>query len=755
MAFQGDPRTNRIRGKEKPAGPALLIIPFLVVLSFLYINIYINTTLANSHAVNDTDSYSFNLADTTNLSISLPAPETLTLTPSAEGVFGSKSIAVGVSTNSPYGYTLTMSAASSSLSRSAAVGGVTPTIPALETAVSEADFPNNYWGFKRTSTAIADTNYQPMLANHSVLVNNTSANADSSSSTITFGVKLSNETPSGDYSINIDFLAVTNVAPNLYYMQDATSTSLAAAMPSVGDTTVLYDRRDGQEYTIAKLKDGKYWMTKNLNLAGGTVLTSEDTDMAPGYTMPTTYVDPDSGATLPTGFGEGNSLPASSKTGFDNDYKAFIYNTDNNTDTCTDPGCYSYYSYNAATLGSGMDISSDNADAPYSVCPKGWKLPTSRSTLELAKTSSDFYQMAIHYGLNPADVNENPDNAPTFCSLAGDGGDCGNKTIPNFLRAGYYLSSAFYGGSTDGIYWSLTASGSISARNLHFTSGDVYSAYNANRRYGFTVRCLFDATMQNFSQDDAAAMAEHQVETLVDARDGQNYTVAKLKDGKVWMTKNLNLAGGTTLTPADTDMPTGYVLSTAYGFQEENKLPESYIVTDGTTINGGFSENTVKADIYNTGIECNYWGPCSSYYSWTAATLGSGVDIHGDNNDAPYSICPKGWQLPSIRTTQDAGGDFNNLMIAYGMSTESTIQRNASLIVQQFEPGTVPNFIYSGDYYNSMYSPMGAAMVLTSRTAKGDSGTFLSNLWGDNIELTLYATRRWEGNPVRCLLRTE
>ncbi|MBR3386099.1 hypothetical protein IKG68_00800, partial [Candidatus Saccharibacteria bacterium] len=402
---------------------SLIILPIfgIIILSFLYINIYINTTLANSHAINDTDSYSFNLADTTNLSISLPAPETLTLTPSAEGVFGSKSIAVGVSTNSPYGYTLTMSAASSSLSRSAAVGGVTPTIPALETAVSEADFPNNYWGFKRTSTAVADTNYQPMLANHSVLVNNTSANADSSSSTITFGVKLSNETPSGDYSINIDFLAVTNVAPNLYYMQDATSTSLAAAMPSVGDTTVLYDRRDNKEYTIAKLADGKYWMTKNLDLDGGTPLYSSDSDVPAGYDVEPYY-------TLPASqkIASGTTLDG----GFNDDAGEYVFNSSNKTDSCGS-GCYSYYSWNAAVAGNKTNVNADvtegdvDTDAPYSICPAGWKLPTSRHDLTTAKTSSDFYQMAVHYGLNPAYVNEDPDSAPTFCSLAGDGGNCG------------------------------------------------------------------------------------------------------------------------------------------------------------------------------------------------------------------------------------------------------------------------------------------------------------------------------------------
>ncbi|MBR3385962.1 hypothetical protein IKG68_00080 [Candidatus Saccharibacteria bacterium] len=271
-------------------------------------------------------------------------------------------------------------------------------------------------------------------------------------------------------------------------MQNITEADLALLTNNGANTTTLYDSRDNQRYTVAKLADGKYWMTKNLNLAGGTVLTSEDTDMAPGYTMPTTYVDPETSATLPTGFGEGNVLPASSKNGFDNDYKAFVYNTGNNTDTCTDPGCYSYYSYNAATLGSGMNITTDNTDAPYSVCPKGWKLPTSRSTLELAKTSSDFYQMAIHYGLNPADINETSDAAPTFCTSAGD---CsGAPSIPHFLRAGHYYGSMFYNGSAYGFYWSSTASGSPSARSLDFYSGYVYSANSHYRRDGFAVRCL-------------------------------------------------------------------------------------------------------------------------------------------------------------------------------------------------------------------------------------------------------------------------
>ena len=71
-------------------------------------------------------------------------------------------------------------------------------------------------------------------------------------------------------------------------MQDLTPTMIASLLPNVGNTFTAYDKRDEQAYTIAKLKDGKYWMTTNLNLAGGTTITSDDSDLAEGasYTLP-------------------------------------------------------------------------------------------------------------------------------------------------------------------------------------------------------------------------------------------------------------------------------------------------------------------------------------------------------------------------------------------------------------------------------------------------------------------------------------
>ena len=262
---------------------------------------------------------------------------------------------------------------------------------------------------------------------------------------------------------------------DLTYMQDfarLTDTDKTDVINSMLPETAytLKDKRDNQDYTIAKLKDGKVWMTKNLNLAGGTALYSDTSDVPSGYP---------SSASTPY-----YTLPDSSTTGFNDSTKAFVYNSDNATDNCAD-GCYSYYSWNAATAMSGTDITTDNTDAPYSICPAGWHLPTSRSTLELAEAESDFYQMAIHYGLNQTKLYE--DNGSTFCTNAGD---CPNSpTIPRFLRAGGYENSTF-NGTISGQYWSSTTMNDSLIPSLGFSSGSIFSSYKYYRKNGFSVRCL-------------------------------------------------------------------------------------------------------------------------------------------------------------------------------------------------------------------------------------------------------------------------
>ena len=254
-------------------------------------------------------------------------------------------------------------------------------------------------------------------------------------------------------------------------MQSVTSSDLATLMPNTGNTTTLPDARDGQEYTIAKLADGKYWMTTNLNLAGGTTLNVSDSNVPSDnyYT-----------------------LPASSTSGFSSDTTAYVYNSGNTTSTCSSPGCYSYYSWLAATAGgkdsSGNAVSTNGYNAAYSICPKGWRLPTSTTSNASAQASpnwktGDWYALATAYGAN---LESNYyENAATFYNNAGPG------TTPNFLLAGIYTNGTFNSGGSNGFYWTSTAYSSTYACNLSFNSGSVLSADFYTRRSGYSVRCVY------------------------------------------------------------------------------------------------------------------------------------------------------------------------------------------------------------------------------------------------------------------------
>ena len=255
---------------------------------------------------------------------------------------------------------------------------------------------------------------------------------------------------------------------NATYMQEVGS---CPDTLTTGQVYSLKDSRDEQSYNVAKLADGKCWMITNLNLAGGTTLNVSDSNVPSGnyYT-----------------------LPASSTSGFSSDTTAYVYNSGNTTSACSSPGCYSYYSWLAATAGgkdsSGNAVSTNGYNAAYSICPKGWRLPTSTTSNANAQSNNnwktgDWYALATAYGAN---LESNYyQNAATFYNNAGPG------TTPNFLLAGNYRSGSFSNGGSNGLYWSYTAYSSTYAYSLYFHSGNVNSADNNRRRYGYSVRCVY------------------------------------------------------------------------------------------------------------------------------------------------------------------------------------------------------------------------------------------------------------------------
>ncbi|MBR0488155.1 hypothetical protein IJJ39_00545, partial [Candidatus Saccharibacteria bacterium] len=518
------------------------------------------------------------------------------------------------------------------------------------------------------------------------------------------------------------------------YMQDLTPTMIADLLPNVGNTFVAYDKRDNQSYKIAKLADGKYWMVENLNLAGGTTVTPDDSDVTGNYT-----------------------LPVSNFEGFSDNTIAYVYNTDNETSNCVN-GCYSYYSYVAATAGTSVNITSDGYNASSSICPKGWRLPTATTSNAPVESDNnwktgDFYALATAYGAN-LESNYLDNSATTgtnFYNNAGPG------TVPNFLLGGANNGTEIYVGGIDGLYWTSTSSSVDEAYYLNFRKTRIFSSQSYSRRYGYAVRCLFEdrditdiSTMQEISPAIAANTPVGTSTTLTDSRGGvtKSYTVAKLADNKVWMTTNLDLPGGTTITPADSDVTENFILPTSSttGFSSDTE-EKGYVYNSGNTTNCGASgQNT----------------PCYSYYSYNAATAGTGASIDGDGVNATSSICPKGWMLPTATTegvSRDSGGytggDFYQMILAE--TGQSSLADGYSESTANFYnnagPGTTPGFLLAGNYLSSAFYNGGSYGRYWSSTSKSGTGAYNLFFTSSHVNSAGYDYRRL-GCSVRCLAKS-
>ena len=117
--------------------------------------------------------------------------------------------------------------------------------------------------------------------------------------------------------------------------------------------------------------------------------------------------------------------------------------------------------------------------------------------------------------------------------------------------------------------------------------------------------------MQNFTKDQCQSLASNSNYTVVDQRDDNEYTVRYI-NGACWMTQNLRLSGGRTLTPADSDV----------------------------TSNWYFPNNSLSSTISSN---ISYGG----YYNFCVASAGDNCSS-SDSSNSTNSICPAGWDLPTL-----------------------------------------------------------------------------------------------------------
>ena len=395
-----------------------------------------------------------------------------------------------------------------------------------------------------------------------------------------------------------------------------------------------------------------------------------------------------------------------------------------------------YYNWPAAIASndaSGMTSRLDIAE--NSICPAGWKLPEGFPGYDYGHLFSD---SGVISGMSTdsyaTDGFKKIRSNPLYLVRAG--------LINN---TGLVFSVLYTGGNAHGYYWTSSAGNEYYSDRVIFDRNSVgYGGGGSNRFGGYTVRCVLRSSktindltyMQDFATLSSSqktsilsSMTQDQQYTLTDSRDGKEYFVAKLADGNVWMTQNLDhdigdIAGGT-YTPADTDIKANWTPSsdaitkvtsdtswdeTSTGYN----IPQSYdpgnVCWDGTIHNTGDALANSTVSCSDDSVNVHY--SIGNYYSWTAAVAMN--DSNGYiNTDVNQSICPAGWMLPKSGTAQTGSGSFQYLVnqLSLTAGTSGNIQ-DAPVF-----------FVYGGQWTGSSWA-MGSGLYRSSVASKSNGATY-------------------------------
>ena len=245
------------------------------------------------------------------------------------------------------------------------------------------------------------------------------------------------------------------------------------------------------KYRIRKLADQHCWMTENYAFPQQTsqYYYSYDTNLTQdmgsslGYTTLSSgvirwrpsnnYITQSDLTSCPSG--------GPTDTTVTNDHTYYGYGSSCSSDTATTADTTStsgqaaetqkigaYYNWAAATARSG----GDSGDAPNSVCPYGWRLPSGGSS----STDYSFAKLMNTYGYG---------NNSTGSTKA--------RQYPlSYIFSGYYYwgNGNLYSQGTNGYWWSTSANSSTYAYNLGMNSSGLNPQNSLNKAYGLTLRCV-------------------------------------------------------------------------------------------------------------------------------------------------------------------------------------------------------------------------------------------------------------------------
>ena len=282
--------------------------------------------------------------------------------------------------------------------------------------------------------------------------------------------------------------------------------------------------------------------------------------------------------------------------------------------------------------------------------------------------------------------------------------------------------------------------------------------------------------MQDMTPELCASWDEGYTTRMVDARDGKAYWVAKLADGRCWMTQNLALdLDGRTLTPSDSDLDSSWTFNGNW-YTSAQDGSRNITAIQGWNLgeyvwknpdNMGYCGGSGVHDLSHPNCQ-PYWQSTTGMTAMTESRT-DGVTIEGETYDAHYlagnyysfraaiadtttsdsgdasgSICPAGWHLPEYRGSN--GYEYENLTNAYGISDNAA---GAATIISSPLYFVRSGNVNPGNYLNSA----GEDSIYWSADARNSDYTLSMSV--ESSRVPRIAATRWIGNMVRCVADLE
>ncbi len=490
-------------------------------------------------------------AATLTLSLDSSSLSLLTTPTSSDGTFASSSnLGISVTLNGLGGYLLSIRASSSAASARTLINSTANTaLTSITSAVSPTNYAdntyalannlNNTWGYLPSKfNSAANTDFHPAPTANGDVIDETSeaGNNTAVNYTISIGARVDTTTKPGTYSNTFVIVAVAN-RPDCN--PTTTTIDTAVCMQDINDRVInsmepevqyqLYDNRDYKKYYVAKMKDGRVWMTQNLDLdlvsdtkANNYVaLTSLNTDLntygSQNYTATNNYSCSNASETCAGGiitwvpaataatttaeaWTPSNNVPYSFDRGeyyyyINSSGSATSYSTRvaceaaHNDGTCPHYHSGNYYNF-TASVASNNTNTLNSVTMGNSICPKGWRLPQSKTS---DTTTDGGYYSEVNLTLVSQNILTN------YVSAFGASGKYATNGYTNLSSAPMYFSRTGYKNGTTitngaSIYYRTNKTNSADyAYGFYFQSNAAYPYYASTystRSYGMPVRCI-------------------------------------------------------------------------------------------------------------------------------------------------------------------------------------------------------------------------------------------------------------------------